>query len=136
MNEVTILDKGKKFTHATVGKLNGFEGKQFVKDATGATSCEISFGTLPDGEAVPFFHSHKNNEENYIILSGNGKFQVDDEVFEIGEGSVIRVATNCDRNLRCTSSQPLTYICIQASEGSLGGYTMTDADITERESKL
>lgn len=45
-------------------------GKQFVKDASGATSCEISFGTLPAGESVPFFHSHKENEENYIILSG------------------------------------------------------------------
>lgn len=136
MNEVTVLNKSDKFTHATVGKLNGFEGKQFVKDATGATSCEISFGTLPEGEAVPFFHSHKKNEENYIILSGEGKFQVNNEVFEIGEGSVIRVATNCDRNLRCTSHQPLTYICIQATEGSLGGYTMTDAEITERENKL
>ena len=49
-------------------RLSGFTGKQFVKDATGATSCEISFGTLPPGTAVPFFHSHKANEENYIIL--------------------------------------------------------------------
>ena len=127
---------GEKFAHVSVGSLQGFEGKQFVKDATGATSCEISFGTLPQGEAVPFFHSHKENEENYIILSGAGRFQVDNEVFDIAEGSVIRVATNCDRNLKCTSETPMTYICIQAKEGSLGGYTMTDAEITERESLL
>lgn len=116
--------------------MSGFEGKQFIKEATGATSCEISFGSLPTGAAVPFFHSHKANEENYIILSGAGRFQVDDAVFDIAEGSVIRVATNCDRNLKCTSSGPLTYICIQAGEGTLGGYTMTDAEITERESLL
>ena len=30
----------------------------------------------------------------------------------------------------------MTYICIQAKEDSLGGYTMTDADITERKSLL
>lgn len=136
MNDVKILNSGEKFAHATVGTIHGFEGKQFVKDATGATSCEISFGTLPTGEAVPFFHSHKTNEENYIILSGKGLFQVNDEVFEIAEGSVVRVATNCDRNLKCTSSEPMTYICIQAKEGSLGGYTMTDAEITERENLL
>ena len=53
-------------------------------------------------------------------------------MFDIAEGSVIRVATNCDRNLKCTSAEPMTYICIQAVEGSLGGYTMTDAEITER----
>ncbi len=132
MSDIKILNSGDKFAHASVGSLHAFEGKQFVKDATGATSCEISFGSLPSGASVPFFHSHKANEENYIILSGSGKFQVDGEVFDIAEGSVIRVATGCDRNLKCTSETPMTYICIQAKEGSLGGYTMTDAEITER----
>lgn len=136
MSEVKVLNSGEKFAHASAGSLHSFEGKLFVKDATGATSCEISFGSLPSGAAVPFFHSHKENEENYIILSGAGKFQVDGEVFDIAEGSVIRVSTNCDRNIKCASSEPMTYICIQAKEGSLGGYTMTDAEITERENLL
>ena len=136
MSEIKTLNSGEKFVHASVCSLHGFEGKQFVKEATGATSCEISFGTLPTGAAVPFFHSHKVNEENYIILSGAGKFQVDGDVFDITEGSVIRVSTNCDRNIKCTSAEPMTYICIQAKEGSLEGYTMTDAEITERENLL
>lgn len=136
MNEVKILNKGNKFAHASVGNLHTFEGKQFVKDATGATSCEISFGTLPTGAAVPFFHSHKTNEENYIILSGAGKFQIDDQVFDVAEGSVIRVSTDCDRNLKCTSEAPMTYICIQATEGSLRACTADDAVITERASLL
>lgn len=136
MNEIKNINNGEKFAHVSVGNLNGFEGKQFLKDATGATSCEISFGTLPSGAAVPFFHSHKANEENYIILSGKGKFQIDGEAFDIAEGSVIRVSTGCDRNLKCTSTEPMTYICIQAKEDNLGNYTGTDAEITERESLL
>ena len=136
MSEIKIMSKGEKYAHASVGSLNGFEGKQFVKEATEDTSCEISFGTLPSGAAVPFFHSHKANEENYIILSGAGRFQVNDEVFDIAEGSVIRVAPGCDRNLKCTSAEPMTYICIQAKNGSLEGYTMTDAEITERKNLL
>lgn len=136
MNEVQKLNSGDKYTHTTVGDLHSVEGKLFVKESTGATSCEISFGTLPTGAAVPFFHSHKANEENYIILSGAGRFQVNDEAFDITEGSVIRVSTNCDRNIKCTSETPMTYICIQAKEGSLDGYTMTDAEITERESLM
>ena len=136
MNEVQKLNSGDKYTHTTVGELNSVEGKLFVKESTGATSCEISFGTLTTGAAVPFFHSHKANEENYIILSGSGRFQVNDEAFDITEGSVIRVSTNCDRNIKCTSETPMTYICIQAKEGSLDGYTMTDAEITERESLM
>ncbi len=136
MNEVKLLNSGEKFAHVSVGCLHSFEGKQFVKDATGSTSCEISFGTLPCGAAVPFFHNHKENEENYIILSGAGKFQVNNDVFDVAEGSVIRVSTGCDRNLKCTSAEPMTYICLQAKEGSLEGYTMTDAEITERKSLL
>ena len=136
MNELKVLESGEKFAHTSVGSLHNFDGKQFVKDITGATSCEISFGSLLSGGAVPFFHSHKANEENYVILSGTGKFQVDDKVFDVAEGSVIRVSTGCDRNLKCTSQESMTYLCIQAKEGSLEAYTMTDAEITERENLL
>lgn len=136
MNELKVINTGDKFTHVNVGDLHAFEGKLFVKDSTGATSCEISFGTLPAGAEVPFFHSHKANEENYIILSGKGRFQVNDDAFDIQEGSVVTVATNCDRNIKCTSSEPMTYICIQAKEGSLGNYTMNDAEVTDRENKM
>lgn len=136
MNELKVLESGEKFAHTSVGSLHNFDGKQFVKDITGATSCEISFGSLPSGGAVPFFHSHKAHEENYVILSGTGKFQVDDKVFDVAEGSVIRVSTGCDRNLKCTSQESMTYLCIQAKEGSLEAYTMTDAEITERENLL
>lgn len=131
-----MLNSGNKFAHTSVGTLQGFEGKQFVKDIIGSTSCEISFGTLPTGTAVPFYHSHKENEEHYIILSGAGRFQVDDDAFDIAAGSIVRVATHCDRNLKCTSQEPMTYICIQAKEGSLGNYTQSDAEITERENKM
>ena len=130
------LESGDKSCHVNVGAACSFVGKEFLKDATGATSCEISFGSLEPGQAVPFFHSHKANEENYIILSGEGKFQVNDTVFAVSEGSVVRVATNCDRNIKNTGSANMVYICIQAKEGSLEGYTMTDAEITTRENKL
>ncbi|MCX4334824.1 MAG: cupin domain-containing protein [Bacteroidales bacterium] len=136
MSTIKIIDKGEKFTHAQIDNFSHFEGKEFLKDATEATSCEISLGTLPQGAAVPFFHNHKENEENYIIISGSGKFQIDTEVFDISAGSVIRVATGCDRNLKCTSQEPMTYLCIQAKENSLGNYTMTDGTITERPSLL
>ena len=77
MSEISVLGIGDKFAHASVGNLGGFEGKQFMKDATSSTSCEISFGCLPPGASVPFFHIHKANDENYIILSVSGRFHVD-----------------------------------------------------------
>ena len=61
---------------------------------------------------------------------------MNDEAFDIAEGSVIRVATGCDRNIKCTSAEPMTYICIQAKEGSLGNYTGDDAEMTERTNRM
>ena len=136
MSEIKVKNKGDKFAHASIGSFNTFEGKQFFKESIDSTSCEISFGTLPTGAEVPFYHSHRENEENYIILSGAGRFQVDDEAFDIAEGSVIRVGTNCNRNIKCTSIEPMTYICIQAKEGSLGKHTAEDAEITQCDNKM
>lgn len=132
METIRKIDAGEKFTHATVGDLSAFTGKQFVKDCIGTTGCEISFGTLNPGEAVPFFHSHKENEEVYIVLRGSGDFQIDDTAFPIAEGSIVRVATHCNRSLRCTSATSMLYLCIQTREGSLEQCTMGDAEITEQ----
>lgn len=132
METIRKINAGEKFTHATVGDLSAFTGKQFVKDCIGTTGCEISFGTLNPGEAVPFFHSHKENEEVYIVLRGSGDFQVDDTAFPIAEGSIVRVATHCNRSLRCTSATSMLYLCIQTREGSLEQCTMGDAEITEQ----
>ena len=43
-----------------------------LHDVLGLTGAEISINNLPAGVGVPFVHSHKKNEEIYIILSGKG----------------------------------------------------------------
>lgn len=133
METIRKIDSSEKFTHATVGALSAFAGKQFVKDCVGTTGCEISFGTLNPGEAAPFFHSHKQNEEVYLVLRGSGDFQVDGTAFPIAEGSIVRVATHCNRSLRCTSAQGMLYLCIQVKEGSLEQCTLNDGVITQQE---
>ena len=44
-----------------------------LHDVLGLTGAEISINNLPAGAGVPFVHSHKKNEEIYII-SLKGKF--------------------------------------------------------------
>ncbi|MDE7265152.1 MAG: cupin domain-containing protein, partial [Clostridia bacterium] len=43
-----------------------------LHEALGLTGAEISVNTLPAGASVPFVHSHKQNEEIYAILEGEG----------------------------------------------------------------
>ena len=116
---------------ATVGNLDSFEGKAFVKDILGTTSVELSFGTLAPGTSVPFFHHHKQNEEVYVVLGGEGVFILDGKEEPVASGSIVRVAPEVSRNTKCTGDVPLVYICIQGKAGSLEQYTMADGVVEE-----
>lgn len=124
------------YAHTSVGNPAAFAGKSFLKDTLGLTSCEISFGSLGSGEAVPFFHDHKQNEEIYIVLSGTGRFQVDGDAFDIEAGSAVRVSTGHSRCMKNTGEGTMVYLCVQAKENSLTQWVMEDAVITETYSLL
>lgn len=51
-----------------------------LHDKLGLTGAEVSINTLPAGANVPFIHSHKNNEEIYAILDGEGLVIIDGEI--------------------------------------------------------
>ena len=74
---------------------------------------------------MPFVHTHKLNEEVYIVLSGSGTFMVDDDQFDVKEGDVVRVDPAGKRALKA-GDDGMTYICIQAQAGSLTQATMDD----------
>ena len=131
MNKAELEKSAKGYSVATVGNLDTFVGKAFVKDILGTTSVELSFGTLAPGESVPFFHHHKQNEEVYVVLSGEGVFILDGEEEPVASGSIVRVAPEVSRNTKCTGNVPLVYICIQGKAGSLEQYTMTDGVIEQ-----
>ena len=59
MNQLTLQQQGQGFCLASVGNLNGFEGKAFVKEVMNTTGMEVSFGSLAPGQAVPFNDRHK-----------------------------------------------------------------------------
>ena len=106
-----------------------------MKEALKATGTEFSFSVLPPHQETPFFHIHHADEEVYIILKGQGDFQVDDDCFMVTEGSVVRVAPQGKRGLHNSCEEPLVYICVQAKENSLEEYTGGDAEIVEAEPK-
>lgn len=46
---------------------------------------------------MPFVHSHKNNEEIYVILAGKGKAVIDGETAELTAGDWLRIAPAAKR---------------------------------------
>ena len=142
MKDIEKISENTHYTAVDLGDLNDLmnyslihpvnkklvEGKVFLKDATNATGTEISFNSLPPQTEQPYFHIHRKNEETYIILSGSGFFQVDDDCFNIKEGSVIRVAPPGKRGIRNSSDETMIYIVIQSKENSLEEYTTADGE--------
>ncbi|MDP2889760.1 MAG: cupin domain-containing protein [Bacteroidota bacterium] len=142
MKQLEKLSENEHYSAVNLGSLNELmdyslvhpvnkrliEGKVFLKDATKATGTEVSFNMLPPHAEQPYFHIHRKNEETYIILKGFGFFQVDEDCFQINEGSVIRVAPQGKRGIYNSSDETMIYMVIQSKENSLEEYTTADGE--------
>jgi uncharacterized cupin superfamily protein len=107
-------------------------GKHFLKEILGLTGCEISINSMAPGADMPIYHNHIQNEEVYIFIQGKGQVQVDAEVINVQEGTIVRIAPNGERTWRNNSSEPLLYIIIQAKENSLVQYGLGDANVPQK----
>lgn len=112
----------------------GFHGKYFIGANLGLTGCEVSLNRLPAGKGMPFVHSHKKNEELYIVLRGKGVFYLDGEEIPISEGSLVRVAPAGERAWQA-GEEDLYFICIQAEAGSLTQATLEDGIRTDTKTR-
>jgi len=126
MKQMKKIAEAENFSAANVGKLSELgdyllelgpevkiPGKVFGGACVGATGGEFSFQSFAPGTETGFLHAHKNHEELYFFLAGEGEFQVDGKVFPVGEGSVVRVAPAGRRSVRNNGSRPLVMLCVQ-----------------------
>lgn len=108
-------------------------GREELHDNLKLTGAEISINTLPAGGCVPFVHSHKQNEEIYIVLQGSGKAVIDGETVPLKENDCLRISTNGKRQFFASDKEDIKYICIQVKEGSLERFTGADAIVGTNE---
>ena len=126
MKQTHQIAEGTHFSALTTGsfsQLNDYvlpvapemeiQGKVFMGQALQTTGAEISFQSFAPGKETGFLHTHQTHEELYIFVSGKGEFQVDGQVFPVGEGSVVRVAPEGKRSVRNNGTEPLIMICVQ-----------------------
>ena len=109
--------------------INLENGKAFLHDALELTSCEISVNTVPKGFKVPFNHKHRQNEEVYIILKGEGIMTIDGEAVKVKEGSAVKILPEASRTIENTSDGIFQFICVQAKASSLEEFGLADAEL-------
>lgn len=122
------------FIHPKLG--HTVENKLFIGEILKSTGSEISFMELPAKTTINFLHKHKKHEEIYIFLKGNGQYQIDNDIFQIEEGSIVRVSPNGSRTLRNDSENNMVYMVIQSTVDSLTGYDISDGFRIDGEIKI
>ena len=142
MKQIQTIETGANFSAVNFGRLADIKdyvlelgpeiripGKVFGGQAVGATGGEFSFQVFAPGQETGFLHTHKNHEELYFFLKGNGKFQVDGDVFPVGEGTVVRVAPDGRRSVRNAGTEPLVMLCVQYRGNTFTADDATDGNI-------
>ncbi|WP_300729593.1 cupin domain-containing protein [uncultured Bacteroides sp.] len=137
--EIAQIAAAENFSAANFGKLSEISeyvlemgpeikipGKVFGGQALKTTGSEFSFQVFQPGTETGFYHTHKNHEELYFFLGGEGEFQVDGQIFPVKEGSVVRVAPAGKRSVRNNGNTPLIMLCLQYT-----GKTFTADDATD-----
>ena len=74
---------------------------RFARGALGAERIGLAYYKLNPGQRLGFGHRHGEDEEVYLVLSGSGRFKVDDEVFEIGSHDLVFVPPHAMRSWEC-----------------------------------
>jgi mannose-6-phosphate isomerase-like protein (cupin superfamily) len=65
-----------------------------ASDAARSTSehLGVSFFRYPADFRVPFGHKHREQEEAYVIVEGSGRMRAGDEVVDLKQWDIVRVA--------------------------------------------
>ena len=51
----------------------------------------LTYQRVPPGYRFPYGHTHKKQEELYVVVRGSGRMKVDDEVVDLKEWDAVRV---------------------------------------------
>ena len=73
------------------GRVEGLEGR-FGRKHLGSRDLGISHWHYAPDLRSPGAHSHREQEEAYVVVAGSGRVRLDDEVREIKPWDVVRVA--------------------------------------------
>jgi quercetin dioxygenase-like cupin family protein len=73
------------------GRVPGMEGR-FSRKHIGSRDLGVSHWRYAPGTRNPEGHSHREQEEAYVVVAGSGRVRLDDELCEIRQWDVIRVS--------------------------------------------
>jgi quercetin dioxygenase-like cupin family protein len=106
------------------------EGR-FAREHLGSRELGISHFRYAPNFRSPVGHSHREQEEAYVVVAGSGKIRLDDEVRDIRQWDVVRVAPPVVRAFEA-GPDGLEVIAIGGSRPEEGDGVMSDVPWPDR----
>jgi mannose-6-phosphate isomerase-like protein (cupin superfamily) len=88
-----VADMAPKF-----GMSPGLESR-FARDALGLEISGMAYFRIAPEFRTPFGHRHGEQEEIYVVITGNARLALDDEVLELGPFDAVRIPPHVARCL-------------------------------------
>jgi uncharacterized cupin superfamily protein len=64
---------------------------RFAAEPLGLEKSAMSYQRVAPGFRIPFGHSHREQEELYVFISGGGRLRLDDEIVEVAALDAVRI---------------------------------------------
>ena len=92
------------------------DGRRVVDHELAMQYIGLTANALEPGEEAGYWHAHARIEELYVFLEGHGQMGLDDDLVDVGPGTVVRVGQDVWRTWRCAPDSPtqLRWLCIRA----------------------
>jgi quercetin dioxygenase-like cupin family protein len=107
------------------GRVPGLEGR-FGRKLLGSRDLGVSHWKYAPELRSPAPHSHREQEEAYVVVAGSGRVRLDDEVRDVKQWDVIRVAPDVVRGFEA-GPEGLELIAVGGPKPEGGDGVVSDA---------
>jgi mannose-6-phosphate isomerase-like protein (cupin superfamily) len=106
-------------------------GFRKIRRGLGVTAFGVNALVMPSGYEG-FLHYHDTQDELYFVHRGTARFEVGDEVRELGPGSIVHVESTTPRRFSNVGADDLVVLVV----GGKDGYVERDGHLVDPERDL
>jgi mannose-6-phosphate isomerase-like protein (cupin superfamily) len=121
------------YRSASLDELGGY-GFRKIRQALGVTAFGVNAIVYPPG-AEGVHHYHDEQDELYFVHAGNGRFEIEDDVVELGPGGIVHVESTTPRKVSNVGDEDLVLLIVGGKDGYVGrdGQLVNAADLEKRQ---
>jgi mannose-6-phosphate isomerase-like protein (cupin superfamily) len=119
------------YSFASIDELGDGYGFRKVRRALGVTAFGVNVVVMP-AHYEGFLHYHDEQDELYFVHEGRARFEVGDEVRELGPGGLVHVEAQTPRRFSNAGEDDLVVLVI----GGKDGYVGRDGHLVDEERDL